>query len=61
MGKNWPNSQDLELLLTDIVREFLYKRRSSVGSFAGLVEKPESQGDAEAISKDESPQSLSEL
>jgi hypothetical protein len=58
-AENWPNSLELERLLTDIVKEFRYKRRS-VGSPADSAEKPKSQRDAKNTSKDESPQSPSE-
>lgn len=59
-AENWPNRQELERLLTEIVKEFRYKRRSSVGSSADSAEKPEIKGDAKGTSKDESPPSPSE-
>jgi len=59
-AENWPNRIELEHLLTDIVKEFQYKRRSSASSSIDSAEKPEIQGDAKDISKDESPQSPSE-
>ncbi|CAM6004455.1 unnamed protein product [Sphagnum balticum] len=58
-AENWPNSLELDHLLTDIVKEFRYKRRSSACSSADSAEKPEIQGDAKDTSKDESPQSPS--
>jgi hypothetical protein len=59
-AENWPNSLELERLLTDIVNEFRYKRRSSVSSSADSAEKPEIKGAAKDASKDESPQPPSE-
>jgi hypothetical protein len=59
-AENWPNSLELERLLTDIVKEFRYKRQSSASSSANSVEKPEIKGDAKDASKDEFLQSLSE-
>ncbi|KAE8449830.1 hypothetical protein EG329_007307 [Mollisiaceae sp. DMI_Dod_QoI] len=56
----WPNSLELERLLTDIVKEFRYKRRSSADTPADLAEKTEIQGDAKDAPKDESSPSLSE-
>jgi len=59
-AENWPNSLELERLLTDIVKEFRYKRRSSVDSSGNSAEKPKIQGDAKDTSKDEPPRSPSE-
>jgi len=54
-AENWPNSLELERLLTDIGKEFRYKRRNSVGSPAASAAKPVIQQDSKDTSKDESP------
>jgi hypothetical protein len=49
--ESWPNGQELERLLTDTVREFRYKRRSSLnvsvdsGEETSSAEKVEGRGD----------------
>jgi hypothetical protein len=53
-AESWPNRLELENLLTDIVKEFRYKRRNSVGSSANAAGKPEIEGNTKETSKDES-------
>ncbi|KUJ07614.1 uncharacterized protein LY89DRAFT_691686 [Mollisia scopiformis] len=53
-AENWPNKLELECLLTDIVKEFRYKRRSSGSSTVDSKEKSEIKGDLKDTSKVES-------
>lgn len=59
-AEDWPNSQDLKRLLLDIVKEFRYKRRSSVSRSADSAEKSGIQEGAEHPSKNPPPQQPSE-
>lgn len=59
-AENWPNSLELERLLTDIVKEYRYKRKSAMVSSADPAEKSEVQGDVKDTVKDESPKPPSE-
>lgn len=58
-AENWPNRQELERLISDIVKEFRYKRRFQVRSSSNPPENRES-GDANGAPKDEPPHASSD-